>query len=96
MKNSLFLFSFNKITECYLPFVPTILDKLSDVPQTRIDATNQYILDIYFHEYNILKHISNLRSVFLLGAGDLMLNFYSNLFRQVSPKLHSVFLFFLQ
>lgn len=80
-----FLCRFNKITDFLLPYIPVICKYTNEVLQSRISIANQYVLDIYLQEYDIMKHISNLRMVFLLGAGDLMLAFYSNLFQRVTP-----------
>lgn len=55
-----------------------------EVLETRINIANQYTLNIYLNEFDIMRHISNLRMVYLLGAGDLMLTFYSNLFKRMN------------
>lgn len=48
---------------------------------------NAYVFRIFRDEYKVFDHIKNLQRVYLLGAGDLMLTFYSNLFQNVSKIL---------
>lgn len=45
---------------------------------------NKYVLRIFLDEYKVLDHLIDLQRVFFLGAGDLMLTFYSKLFQSVS------------
>lgn len=52
--------------------------------KSRISVANTYVLRMFRDEYNVLDHIKNLQRVYLFGAGDLMLTFYSNLFKSVS------------
>lgn len=56
----------------------------TDVLQARISIANQYTLNIYLNEFDIMRHILNLQKVYLLGAGDSMLAFYSSLFEKVN------------
>lgn len=75
---------FNEITQFYLPVMLVMKKYTQEVLETRINIANQYILDIYLNEFDIMNHMSNLRMVFFLGAGDLMLTFYSNLFKRMN------------
>lgn len=67
-----------------MPTAPIVFSVLHNLLKSRIATANRYVLDIFTKEYNVLEHIYNLQKVFLLGAGDLMQTFYSNLFQCVS------------
>lgn len=54
--------------------------------RSRIAVANAHVLRIYRDEFKVIDHIKNVQRVFLLGAGDLMLTFYSNLFKSVRSK----------
>lgn len=61
-----------------------IFGVLENLLQARVSIANKYVLKIYTDEYNVLQHLYNLAKVYLFGAGDLMMTFYSKLFNCVS------------
>lgn len=73
-----------QITDFPLPLTIIIHDCLRKLLRSRIAVANTYVLRIFLDEYKVLDHIINLQRVFFFGAGDLMLTFYSKLFKQVS------------
>lgn len=77
----------NEITDFHMPIVSIVFSELESLLQARIATANRYVLNIFTKEYNVLEHIYDLQKVFLLGAGDLMQTFYSNLFQCVSKCL---------
>lgn len=80
----LFCFSFDDITDFFLPIMNVVQKYTREVLETRINISNEYVLNMYLNEFDIMKHISNLRLVFLLGAGDAMQTFYANLFDRMN------------
>lgn len=71
-----------------MPTAPVVFSVLHSLLKSRITTANRYVLNIFTMEYNVLEHIYNLQKVFLLGAGDLMQTFYSNLFQCVRERLN--------
>lgn len=78
-----------QITDFPLPLTIIIHDCLRKILRSRIAVANTYVLRIFLDEYKVLDHIINLQRVFFFGAGDLMLTFYSKLFKQVSWTISS-------
>lgn len=73
-----------QITDFPLPLSTIIHDCLKMILKSRISIANKYVLRIFMDEYKVLDHLINLQRVFFFGAGDLMLTFYSKLFKSVS------------
>lgn len=71
-----------------MPLSVTIYDRLFEALRSRISVANEHVLRIFLDEYKVLDHLINLQRVFLFGAGDLMLTFYSKLFKSVSLSLY--------
>lgn len=67
-----------------MPISNVIHQTLDSLLKSRISSANRYVLNIFISEYHVWEHIFNLQKIFLLGAGDLMQTFYSNLFKSVS------------
>lgn len=74
----------SKVSDFPMPFNVIIHECLSKILKSRISVANEYVLRIFLEEYKLLDHIINLQRVFFFGAGDLMLTFYSKLFKSVS------------
>lgn len=72
------------ITDFPLPLSLTIYERLHEILRARISIANNYVLRMFLDEYKVLDHLIYLQRVFFFGAGDLMLTFYSNLFKSVS------------
>lgn len=66
-----------------MPLSTTIYERLREILQSRISIANEYVLRIFLDEYNVSDHLISLQRVYFFGAGDLMLTFYSNLFKSV-------------
>lgn len=71
------------ITDFPMPLSITIFDRLREILRSRISIANEYVLRIFLDEYKVVDHLINLQRVYFFGAGDLMLTFYSNLFKSV-------------
>lgn len=70
-----------------MPLSITIYERLREILRSRISIANEYVLKIFLDEYKVLDHLINLQRVYFFGAGDLMLTFYSNLFKRVGILL---------
>lgn len=84
MKINIFFCRLNEVGDFAMPLNIIIQNAIKDILKSRISVANTYVLRIFRDEYKVLDHIKNLQRIFLLGAGDLMLTFYSNLFKSVS------------
>ncbi|XP_011188868.2 gamma-tubulin complex component 5 [Zeugodacus cucurbitae] len=66
-----------------LPLEEVILNALSRILKTRIAFANSFVMRLYREEFDILKHLRNIRKIYLLEASDIMHQFYSKLFKQI-------------
>lgn len=48
------------------------------------EVASKMVKEIVMEEYHVWAHIAMIKRVFLMEAGDLMHNFYSYIFNQVS------------
>lgn len=76
-------------TTFILPFKQYFCSTLTNLLNARISVANDYVLQIYKNEHQIVHHLQNLPKVYFLEAGDLMSDFYSKLFTQVSYLKHN-------
>lgn len=67
-----------------MPLSIVIHQCLKKIFKSRIAGANKFVLQIFLDEYKVLDHLIHLQRVFFFGAGDLMLTFYSKLFKCVS------------
>ncbi|XP_031634279.1 gamma-tubulin complex component 5-like isoform X2 [Contarinia nasturtii] len=74
----------SKITDFPMPLSVIIHGCLKQIFRSRISIANKYVLRIFLDEYKVLDHLINLQRVFFFGAGDLMLTFYSKLFKSMN------------
>lgn len=75
------------MTDFPLPLAIVIENCIKEILNARISVANAYVFRIFRDEYKVFDHIKNLQRVYLLGAGDVMLTFYSNLFQNVTKIL---------
>uniref|UniRef100_A0A034VHP5 Gamma-tubulin complex component n=1 Tax=Bactrocera dorsalis TaxID=27457 RepID=A0A034VHP5_BACDO len=66
-----------------LPTEEVVLNALSRILKTRIAFANSFVMRLYREEFDILKHLRNIRKIYLLEASDIMHQFYSKLFKQI-------------
>lgn len=66
-----------------LPLEEVILNALSRILKRRIAFANSFVMRLYREEFDILKHLQNIRKIYLLEASDIMYQFYSKLFKQI-------------
>lgn len=89
-------FRISQITDFPLPLSTVIHDCLKKILKSRISIANKYVLRIFMDEYKVLDHLINLQRVFFFGAGDLMLTFYSKLFKSVIIFIEFFFVDFFE
>ncbi|XP_067640185.1 gamma-tubulin complex component 5 [Eurosta solidaginis] len=65
------------------PLEEVVLNALSRILKTRIAFANTFVMRLYREEFDILKHLRNIRKIYLLEASDIMHQFYSKLFKQI-------------
>lgn len=73
-------------TTFILPYHQYFCTILTNLLNARISVANDCVLEIYKSEHHLLHHLQNLPKVYFLEAGDLMHDFYSKLFTQVSKS----------
>lgn len=73
-------------TSFILPYDHYCRAILKSLLQQRISVANNYVLGIYKNEHQLVHHLHNLSKIYFLEAGDLMCDFYSKLFTQVSER----------
>uniref|UniRef100_W8AZG9 Gamma-tubulin complex component n=2 Tax=Ceratitis capitata TaxID=7213 RepID=W8AZG9_CERCA len=66
-----------------LPLEEVVLSALSRILKTRIAFANSFVMRLYREEFDILKHLRNIRKIYLLEASDVMHQFYTKLFKQI-------------
>ncbi|XP_017489362.1 PREDICTED: gamma-tubulin complex component 5 [Rhagoletis zephyria] len=66
-----------------LPLEEVVLNALSRILKTRIAFANSFVMRLYSEEFDILKHLRNIRKIYLLEASDIMHQFYNKLFKQI-------------
>lgn len=71
-------------TEFILPYDHYFRAILTNLLQARISVANDYVLGIYKNEHQLVHHLKNLSKIYFMEAGDLLCDFYSKLFTQVS------------
>lgn len=71
-------------TTFILPYHQYFCTILTNLLNARISVANNYVLEIYKNEHQLVHHLQNLPKVYFMEAGDLMSDFYSRLFTQVS------------
>ena len=82
--NARFIYDTLQKSKSYLPLEELLISSLTRILKTRIAFANCFVMRLYREEFMVLKHLQNIRKVFLLEASDLMHQFYSKLFQQVS------------
>lgn len=73
-----------------LPIEEVVLNALSRILKTRIAFANSFVMRLYREEFDILKHLRNIRKIYLLEASDIMHQFYSKLFKQVRERINEI------
>lgn len=71
-------------TTFILPYLQYFCTILTNLLNARISVANNYVLEIYKNEHQLVHHLQNLPKVYFMEAGDLMSDFYSKLFTQVN------------
>lgn len=71
-------------TTFIIPYRQFICAILTNLLTARLSVANNYVLEIYKNEHQLVHHLQNLPKIYFMEAGDLMSDFYSNLFTQVS------------
>lgn len=71
-------------TSFILPYHQYFVTILTNLLKARISVANNYVLEIYKNEHQLVHHLQNLPKIYFMEAGDLMSDFYSKLFTQVS------------
>ena len=82
--NSRFIYDILQKSKSYLPLEELLISSLTRILKTRIAFANCFVMRLYREEFMVLKHLQNIRKVFLMEASDLMHQFYNKLFQQVS------------
>lgn len=73
-------------TTFILPYHQYFCTILTNLLNARIAVANDCVLEIYKNEHQLVHHLENLPKIFFMEAGDLMSDFYSKLFTQVSKS----------
>lgn len=81
--NALYIFEQLQISNSILPLDEVVLNVMSKILKKRIAFANSFVMQLYKEEFDILRHLRNIRKVLLLEASDLMHQFYGKLFNQV-------------
>lgn len=71
-------------TTFILPYHQYFCTILTNLLNARISVANDWVLEIYKNEHQLVHHLQNLPKIFFMESGDLMFDFYSKLFTQVS------------
>lgn len=71
-------------TSLILPFDQIILKTISKMLNAKLAIADNLVIKIYKEEFQLMSHLNNLRNVYLLEASDLMFEFYTALFTDVS------------
>lgn len=74
-------------TTFILPYHQYFCTILTNLLNARISVANDWVLEIYKTEHQLVHHLQNLPKVYFMEAGDLMFDFYSKLFVQVSASV---------
>lgn len=82
--NALYIYKQLQKSNSILPLEEGILNALSRILKKRIAFANSFVMQLYKEEFDVLRHLQNIRKVLLLEASDLMHQFYAKLFSQVS------------
>lgn len=61
-----------------------LLDSQLNLVRRRCVLANKIITESLLSEHNLLQHLTVLRKIFLMEAGNVVQNFYSYLFQEVS------------
>eukprot|EP00054_Salpingoeca_dolichothecata_P026972 m.195078 g.195078 ORF g.195078 m.195078 type:complete len:1025 (-) comp25821_c0_seq3:841-3915(-) len=75
----------NKDNVSPLPIAVALRSSLNAQVSRRANLINRYFVEVLVRHYNLLGHFENLRSVFLMAAGDCMSEFTSGIF----DRLHA-------
>ncbi|XP_037037056.1 gamma-tubulin complex component 5-like [Bradysia coprophila] len=70
-------------TSFILPYCQFFRAILTTLLRARLSVANNYVLEIYKNEHQLVHHLHNLQKIYFIEAGDLMSDFYSNLFTQI-------------
>ncbi|XP_053950700.1 gamma-tubulin complex component 5 [Anastrepha ludens] len=81
--NALEIFEQFEQSKHILPLEEVVLNALSRILKTRIAFANSFVMRLYLEEFDILKHLRNIRKIYLLEASDVMHQFYNKLFKQI-------------
>ncbi|TMW44698.1 hypothetical protein DOY81_010221, partial [Sarcophaga bullata] len=81
--NARFIYDTLQKSKSYLPLEELLISSLTRILKTRIAFANCFVMRLYREEFMVLKHLQNIRKVFLMEASDLMHQFYSKLFQQI-------------
>ncbi|XP_037809588.1 gamma-tubulin complex component 5 [Lucilia sericata] len=81
--NALNIYETLQKSKNYLPLEEAVINALTRILKVRIAFANCFVMRLYREEVMILKHLQNIRKVFLMEASDLMHQFYSKLFQQI-------------
>lgn len=71
-------------TTFILPYCHFFSAILTNLLKERLSVANNYVLEIYKNDHQLFHHLQNLPKIYFMEAGDLMSDFYSKLFTQVS------------
>ncbi|KAL5276802.1 TUBGCP5 family protein [Megaselia abdita] len=71
------------LSEVSLPLQEIILKSISKILSTRISVSNRFVIKMFKEDFQILKHLQNIRKVLLMEACDIMHFFNTKLFQLI-------------
>lgn len=71
------------LSEVPLPLQEIILKSISKILSTRISASNNFVIKMFKEDFQLLKHLQNIRKVLLMEACDIMHFFNTKLFQMI-------------
>lgn len=76
-------------TTFIIPYHQYFQSILTTLLKARITVSNNYVLEIYKDEHQLVHHLQILPKIYFMEAGDLMSDFYTKLFTQVKSTISS-------
>lgn len=71
------------LSEVPLPLQEIILKSISKILSTRISVSNSFVIKMFKEDFQLLKHLQNIRKVLLMEACDIMHFFNTRLFQLI-------------
>lgn len=71
------------LSEVPLPLQEIILKSISKILSTRISVSNSFVIRMFKEDFQLLKHLQNIRKVLLMEACDIMHFFNTKLFQMI-------------